>query len=51
MKQVTIRARIMLSFGIILLVVLAIGLFAYWQLKSIDDHVTSLKSDSVAGLR
>ena len=41
----------MLSFGIILLVVLAIGLFAYWQLKSIDDHVTSLKSDSVAGLR
>ncbi|PRH89460.1 methyl-accepting chemotaxis protein [Labrys okinawensis] len=51
MKQVTIRARIMLSFGIILLVVLAIGVFAYWQLKSIEDHVTSLKSDSVAGLR
>lgn len=41
----------MLSFGIILLVVLAIGVFAYWQLKSIEDHVTSLKSDSVAGLR
>ncbi|WP_448956146.1 methyl-accepting chemotaxis protein [Labrys neptuniae] len=51
MTQVTIRARIMLSFGIILLVVLAIGLFAFWRLKAIDDHVISLKSDSVAGLQ
>lgn len=50
MKRLSIRMRIVLSFGIILLVVLAIGIFASFRLANIERHALALKSDSVAGL-
>ncbi len=50
MKFFTIRARTISSFGAILLVVLAIGVFAFWRLTAIEDHTEVLKSDSIESL-
>jgi methyl-accepting chemotaxis protein WspA len=50
MKFFTIRARTICSFGAILLVVLAIGVFAFWRLTAIEDHTEVLKSDSIESL-
>jgi methyl-accepting chemotaxis protein WspA len=50
MKRLSIRMRIVLSFGIILLLVLAIGTFARFRLANIEEHALALKADSVAGL-
>ncbi|MFC2255173.1 methyl-accepting chemotaxis protein [Labrys portucalensis] len=50
MKKLTISARILLSFGVVLAVVLAVGLFAYWRLSTMEEYVSSLKTDSVAGI-
>jgi methyl-accepting chemotaxis protein WspA len=50
MKYLTIRARTIFSFGVILLVVLAVGLFAHLHLTTIEEHAHELKNDSVEGL-
>ena len=50
MKYLTIRARTIFSFGAILLVVLAVGLFSHWHLTQIEEHAHELKDDSVEGL-
>jgi methyl-accepting chemotaxis protein WspA len=50
MKYFTIRARTIFSFGVILLVVLAVGLFALWRLTTIEEHTDVLKSNSVESL-
>ncbi|MER2534392.1 MAG: methyl-accepting chemotaxis protein [Rhizobiaceae bacterium] len=50
MKRLSIRLRIVLSFGIILLVLLAVGTFARFRLANIEDHALALKTESVAGL-
>lgn len=50
MKYFTIRARTILSFGIILLIVLAVGVFAHWRLTTVEEHAHVLKSDTIEGL-
>ena len=50
MKYLTIRARTVFSFGVILLVVLAVGVFAHSRLTTIEEHTDALKSDSIEGL-
>jgi methyl-accepting chemotaxis protein WspA len=39
------------SFGVILLIMLAIGVFSDWQLKIIKQHAQTVNSDVVPGLR
>ena len=50
MKFFTIRARTIFSFGVILLVVLSVGLFAFWHLTAIREQTHELKVDAVEGL-
>ena len=50
-RKVTIRKRIALSFSVILLIMLAIGGFAYSRLSVIEQHALSVKTDAMPGLR
>lgn len=50
MNFFTVRARTIFSFGVILLVVLAIGVFAHWRLTAIEEHAEVLKTDTIEGL-
>lgn len=50
MKDWTIRRRIVVSFGAILAVILVIGGILFKELRSIDDAIRVLRSDSLPGL-
>lgn len=50
MRNISIRNRILASFGLILLVMIGIGSFAYWQLATIEQHALAVKTDTVPGL-
>ena len=50
MKKLSIHNQIMGAFGLILLIMLAIGGSAYWHLTTIERHTSAVKTDSVPGL-
>ncbi|HXZ06985.1 MAG TPA: MCP four helix bundle domain-containing protein, partial [Paraburkholderia sp.] len=50
MKQITIRKRILCSFGIVLVVMLAMALTTFEQLGTIDRNARSQQQDSMPGL-
>ncbi|NML33501.1 methyl-accepting chemotaxis protein [Paraburkholderia sp. G-4-1-8] len=50
MKQWTIRQRILCSFGIVLIVMLAMAIVAFEQLGGIDQDAKSQQQDSMRGL-
>jgi len=50
MKNLTIRNRILASFGMILLVMAGLGATIYWRLARADEHNLTLSTDSVPGL-
>jgi len=50
MKNLTIRNRILASFGMILLVMAGLGATIYWRLAKVDEHSLTLSTDSVPGL-
>lgn len=50
MKRLSVHARTSLSFAIIQLLVLAVGVFAHLRLEAVEQHAHALKTDSVAGL-
>ncbi len=51
MNQLTIRTRMLVSFGIILLVMALMGGVAHNRLSAIDRNVGVMKTDALPGLR
>lgn len=50
MKTLSVRNRILGSFGLILLIMLGIGGFVYSYLGAIDQHTAAIETDAVPGL-
>jgi len=50
MKSLTIRNRILASFGMILLVMAGLGATIYWRLAMVEEHGLALTTDSVPGM-
>lgn len=50
MMKFNILARILVSFGLVLLALLSVGLFAHSRLTVIADHALALKGDAVMGM-
>ncbi|MEO6218102.1 MAG: methyl-accepting chemotaxis protein [Sphingomonas sp.] len=50
MKTLSVRNRILGSFGLILLIMLGIGGFVYAYLSAIDQHTAAIETDAVPGL-
>ena len=48
--RLTLGARIVLSFGALFLLMLAMAVISYSRLRNIDDEAVSLRRDSVPGL-
>ena len=50
MKNLTIRHRILASFGLILFVILLVGGVAYFRLQSVEGEAARVNNDSIPGL-
>jgi methyl-accepting chemotaxis protein WspA len=50
MKKLSVRDRVLASFGLILLIMIGIGGFAHWHLATIEQHALAVKTDTVPGL-
>jgi len=50
MKTLSVRNRILGSFGLILLIMVGIGGFVYSYLGAIDQHTAAIETDAVPGL-
>jgi hypothetical protein len=50
MMKFNILARILVSFGLVLLALLSVGLFAHSRLAVVKSHALALKGDAVMGM-
>src|ERR1700691_1978903 len=50
MKNTTVRARIIVCFSAVILLMIAVCAFAYVQLRAIQDQANEARSESVPGL-
>jgi methyl-accepting chemotaxis protein WspA len=50
MKRLSVRDRILASFGLILLIMIGIGGFAHWQLTTIERNAAAVETGAIPGL-